>query len=289
MRLDGRGVHLDTAARLVIEPADAGAGVTFVVGRDEIPAHWSRVDAARLRMRLSHGVAAVSTTEHLLAALAGLGVDNARIHVTGGEIPAMDGSARSFVEAIDAVGLRTLPEPRRQWRVVAPVRVGGSAGWAELRPADAGLSLDVEIVFPAPIGRQRCALTLSTAVFRRELAAARTFGFLHEAERLWREGFARGASLDNTLVLDRGRLINPMGLRFPDEYVRHKMLDVVGDLALAGAPLIGAFRSVCGGHALNLALLRAAFAAEALVLETASPGKSVDMATRAGGPLPASP
>lgn len=282
-------MHTDQPARLVIEPGDAGTGVTFVAGRHEIPAHWSRVDATRLRTRLSQGGVAISTTEHLLAALAGLGVDNARVHVTGDEIPAMDGSARAFVEAIDAVGLRTLPEPRRQWRVVAPVRVRDGAGWAELRPAAAGLDLDCEIAFPAPIGRQRLRLSLSPGVFRRELAAARTFGFLRDAERLWREGLARGASLDNTLVLDRERLINPAGLRFPDEFVRHKMLDVVGDLALVGGPVIGIFRSYLGGHALNMALVRAAFAEGALVSETAPAHKSFDSCRRVATPPPASP
>ena len=270
-------------------PADAEAGLVFVTTQGEIPARWSHVDAVRLRMRLSRGAASVSTTEHLLAALAGLGVDNARIHVTGGEIPAMDGSARNFVEAIDAVGLRKMPEVRRRWRVVAPVRVSDGAGWAELRPAAAGFSLDVEIDFPAPIGRQRRALTLSPGVFRRELAPARTFGFLRDAEHLWREGLARGASLDNTLVLDDGRLINPMGLRFVDECVRHKMLDVVGDLALAGAPLIGAFRSSRGGHALNLALLRAAFAGRALVPEASAPARPDGVARRCAALPPASP
>lgn len=240
-------------------------------------------------MRLSRGAASVSTTEHLLAALAGLGVDNARIHVTGGEIPAMDGSGRNFVEAIDSVGLRRMAETRWRWRVVAPVRVCDGAAWAELRPAAAGFSLDVEIDFPAPVGRQRRAVTLSPGVFRRELAAARSFGFLRDAERLWREGLALGASLENTLVLDDGRLINPMGLRFADECVRHKMLDVVGDLALAGAPLIGAFRSSRGGHALNLALLRAAFAARALVPEAIASAVPTKITRRCVALSPASP
>jgi len=240
-------------------------------------------------MRLSRGAASVSTTEHLLAALAGLGVDHARIYVTGGEIPAMDGSGRNFVEAIDSVGLRRMAETRWRWRVVAPVRVCEGAAWAELRPAAAGFSLDVEIDFPAPVGRQRRAVTLSPGVFRRELAAARSFGFLRDAERLWQEGLALGASLENTLVLDDGRLINPMGLRFADECVRHKMLDVVGDLALAGAPLIGAFRSCRGGHALNLALLRAAFAARALVPEAIASAVPTKITRRCVALSPASP
>jgi UDP-3-O-[3-hydroxymyristoyl] N-acetylglucosamine deacetylase len=139
------------------------------------------------------------------------------------------------------------------------VRVADGASWAELAPAPAGgLHLDVEIAYPgAPIGRMRRRLALTPSRFRTELARARTFGFLAEAERLWRAGLALGASLDNTVVIAEDRVLNPEGLRFPDEFLRHKMLDVVGDLALAGAPIIGAFRSYRGGHRLNLALVEA--------------------------------
>ena len=224
-----------------------------------------------------------------MAALAGLGVDNALALVEGDEAPAMDGSARAFVDVIDEVGLVELSAPRRFLRVTAPVRVEDGAGWAELTPATQGLHLqglhlqglhlDVEIAFPAPIGAQRLTRQLSPAMFRQELAAARTFGFLRDAERLWAEGLALGASLENTLVIDQGAVLNAHGLRYADEFVRHKMLDVVGDLALAGAPLIGAFRSYRGGHALNLKLLTQAFAASALALETPA-GRSGDRAAR---------
>ncbi len=240
-------------------------------------------------MRLVHGSSTLSTIEHLMAALAGLGVDNALALVEGDEAPAMDGSARAFVDVIDEVGLVELSAPRRFLRVTAPVRVEDGAGWAELTPATQGLHLqglhlqglhlDVEIAFPAPIGAQRLTRQLSPAMFRQELAAARTFGFLRDAERLWAEGLALGASLENTLVIDQGAVLNAHGLRYADEFVRHKMLDVVGDLALAGAPLIGAFRSYRGGHALNLKLLTQAFAASALALETPA-GRSGDRAAR---------
>lgn len=266
--LSGVGAHLGRPARVTLLPAAADAGVVFAVGGEEIPARWSSIDSAHLRMRLVGRRTTLSTIEHLMAALAGIGVDNALILVEGDEIPAMDGSSRAFVDAIDDAGLVTLSALRAQYRVCAPVRVEEGAGWAELTPAAQGLLLDVEIAFPAPIGRQRLARRFSPAMFRRELADARTFGFLRDAERLWSAGLALGASTENTIVMDSGAVLNAHGLRHPDECVRHKMLDVVGDLALAGAPIAGAFRAYRGGHGLNLKLLAAAFAAGALKLES---------------------
>lgn len=230
--------------------------------------------------RLADGGASASTVEHLMAALAALRIDNALILLDADEAPAMDGSARDFVAAIDEAGVVPLAAARRALRVVKPVRVSDGASWAELRPAPSGLHLDVEISFPGPIGRQRLALDLTPESFRRELADARSFGFLRDAERLWREGLALGADLDNTLVFDERVALNPEGLRFADECVRHKMLDVVGDLALAGAPIIGAFRSYRGGHALNVALIESAARAGALALEPVSAPKG--QATRPG-------
>lgn len=265
--LAGAGAHSGAPARLRLSPAPASSGIVFVVDGVEIAARWSSVDATHLRMRLRAGGACVSTIEHLLAALAGLGVDNALIELDAPEAPAMDGSAAAFVAAIDEAGVVALAAPRGAWRVTRPVRVAQGAGWAELTPAAAGFSLDVEIAFPGRIGRQRFALALTPESFRRDLAPARTFGFLRDAERLWRDGLALGASLDNTVVVDGDRVLNPHGLRFADEFVRHKALDVVGDLALAGAPLIGAFRSYRGGHGLNHALLAEALAVGALTFE----------------------
>jgi UDP-3-O-[3-hydroxymyristoyl] N-acetylglucosamine deacetylase len=251
-------------------PAAAGSGIVFGVDGVELRADWRGVDATQMRMRLSSGEASVSTVEHLLAALAGLGVDNAFVLVEADEIPAMDGSAQAFAESIDEAGVVALAAPRTSLRVVEPVRVSQGAGWAELAPAAHGLTLDVEIAFERPIGRQRRRLALTPETFRVELARARSFGFLRDAERLWRAGLALGATLENTVVLDGEIVLNPQGLRYADECLRHKMLDVVGDLALAGAPIVGAFRSFRGGHGLNLALLEAAMQAGALVREAAT-------------------
>lgn len=284
MTLSGIGAHLGRPARVALLPAGANDGIVFSVEGEDLPARWSSIDTAHLRMRLIGRRATLSTIEHLMAALAGVGVDNALVLVDGEEIPAMDGSARAFVEAIDEAGIIELAAPRRHFRVCAPVRVEEGAGWAELVPLGqqaSGLDLDVEISFPQPVGGQRLARRLSPVMFRRELADARTFGFIRDAERLWSAGLALGASLENTIVLDEKTVLNVHGLRYADEFVRHKMLDVIGDLALAGAPVIGAFRAYRSGHALNLKLLSAAFASSALRLETeASPIANVSASSR---------
>jgi UDP-3-O-[3-hydroxymyristoyl] N-acetylglucosamine deacetylase len=255
--LQGVGVHGNAMSRVTISPADANSGVIFLRSDGApIEARWSRVSATQWRTRLGRGAAAISTVEHLMAALYGMGVDNAIVETTGAEIPAMDGSARAFVEAIAEAGIVTLAASRRRLRVIEPVRVVDGDAYAELLPARNGLSLEIEIDFPkSPIGRQRRHMSLTRQNFVEELAGARSFGFVEDAERLWREGLALGASLENTIVLTRDRVVNAEGLRFADEFVRHKMLDAIGDLALAGAPIIGAFRSYRCGHRLNHALV----------------------------------
>jgi UDP-3-O-[3-hydroxymyristoyl] N-acetylglucosamine deacetylase len=257
--LDGVGAHSGLASRLLLAPAEAGSGIVFtrLGGVDSLRAEARNVSSTDLCVRLGSGAASISTIEHLMATLRGLRVDNVAIEVDGPEVPAMDGSAAAFVAAIDEAGIVALAAPRRAIVIRAPVRVADGAAWAELSPAPAGgFSMDVEISYAAaPIGRMRRRMRLTPASFRAEIARARTFGFLSDAERLWREGRALGASLDNTIVLSDGRALNPQGLRFADEFVRHKMLDVLGDLALAGAPIVGAFRSYRGGHRLNLALV----------------------------------
>ncbi len=248
---------------MTLVPAEAGTGVVFLRAdcptdaAQLVPAHWSRVTQTQLRTEIGAGVASVSTIEHLMAALAGLGVDNALVELDGPEVPAMDGAAAAFVAAIREAGIARLSEPRKFLKVLQPVRVADGAAWAELAPrAGAGLHLDVEIAFAAgAIGRQRIALALTPESFARDLAPARSFGFVQDAERLWRAGLALGASLENSVVMDGERVLNPEGLRFPDECARHKALDLVGDLALAGAPIQGAVRSYRGGHTLNLALV----------------------------------
>ena len=203
----------------------------------------------------------VSTAEHVLAALLGMGVDNATIEVDGPEVPIMDGSAAPFVAAIDQASIVAQPASRRFIQVLKPVQVAMGDSFGELRPNAAGFRAEVEIDFANPvIGRQSYTLDLSPERFRREISRARTFGLMNDGARLWSAGFARGASFENTVVFDETRLLNAEGLRYSDECARHKVLDVIGDLALAGLPLLGVYRSLRGGHKLNHAVLTALMA-----------------------------
>jgi UDP-3-O-[3-hydroxymyristoyl] N-acetylglucosamine deacetylase len=205
--------------------------------------------------------ASVCTVEHLLAALSGLQIDNVMIEVDGPETPIMDGSAAEFVSAIDQAGVVQQSRLRRHLRILKPVRVEREGGYAEFLPTDRGFRLDVEIDFKSSaIGRQRCAFTIDPATFRRELARARTFGFVGDVRRLWEAGFALGSSLDNSVAIDDDVVLNPEGLRFKDEFVRHKALDAIGDLSLAGAPIVGLYRTYRPGHRLNALALEALFA-----------------------------
>ncbi len=263
--LEGIGVHSGAPARMVLHPAEPGSGVCFLrTGLEDarerlIEARASAVRATELCTVIAEpSGASVSTVEHLLAALSGLCVDNVLIEIDGPEVPILDGSSGLIVEAIDQAGLRLQGMTRRVIRVCKPVRIEMGRAWAELRPARSGFSLDVEIDFPTPlIGRQRFETLLTPEVFRKELARARTFGLMKDVERLWKANFALGASLENTIAIGDDRIINPEGLRWPDEFVRHKTLDAIGDLALAGAPIQGCYRSYCGGHKLNAMVVEA--------------------------------
>ncbi|MBB4199633.1 UDP-3-O-[3-hydroxymyristoyl] N-acetylglucosamine deacetylase [Rhodoblastus sphagnicola] len=269
----GIGVHSGKPVRLVLNPAEAGTGLVFQRtglangASRRIEARHSKVTMTDLCTVIGEdGKNLVATIEHLVAALRGLNIDNCLIEVDGPETPIMDGSAAAFVEAIDRAGVSHLDAPRRFIKILKTVRIEHGRGYSELRPADRNarpdsFRLDVEIDFDnAAIGRQRKILDLDPLAFRRELARARTFGFLSDVEKLTKMGFALGASLENSVGIDGDRILNPEGLRFSDEFVRHKMLDAVGDLALAGAPLIGAYQSYCGGHKMNVAVLDALFA-----------------------------
>ena len=266
--LTGAGVHSNAPVRLVLHPAEANNGVTFLRtglpgGRERIiDALWSNVSMTELCTVIGDpSDASVSTVEHLLAALSALDVDNVMVEIDGPEVPIMDGSSADFVAAIRKVGVEELAAPRRYLKILKPVRVEHGRAFSELRPSDNGFRLEVEIDFAAGmIGRQKKIIDLDGRVFERDLARARTFGFLRDVERLWKAGFALGASLENTVALDEERVLNPEGLRWPDEFVRHKTLDAVGDLALAGSPIIGTYRSFCGGHKMNVAVLAALFA-----------------------------
>jgi UDP-3-O-[3-hydroxymyristoyl] N-acetylglucosamine deacetylase len=203
----------------------------------------------------------VSTAEHVLAALRGMGVDNAMIEVDGPEVPIMDGSAAALVAAIDQAGISTQSAPRRFIHVLKPVQVAMGDSFGELRPHAAGFRAEVEIDFTNPmIGRQNYMLDLSPERFRREISRSRTFGFMSDVARLCSAGFALGSSFENTVVFDETRLLNTEGLRYVDECARHKVLDMIGDMALSGLPLLGAYRSVRGGHKLNHAVLTALMA-----------------------------
>jgi UDP-3-O-[3-hydroxymyristoyl] N-acetylglucosamine deacetylase len=202
----------------------------------------------------------VSTVEHLLSALRGLSIDNCYIEIDSREVPIMDGSAAAFVDAVERAGVRELSAPRKFIKVLKPVAVVEGDSLGELTP-HSSFHLDVEIDFASSvIGRQRMSLDLNPGAYRNEVARARTFGFMSDVERLWKSGLALGATLDNTVAIGDDRVMNPEGLRFPQEFVRHKLLDAVGDLTLAGLPLLGAFRSVRGGHRLNVMVLQALFA-----------------------------
>lgn len=265
--LTGIGVHSGSEVTLTLHPAEAGTGIVFLCGPDgerEVPADYRHVSATALCTAVGAGGASVATIEHLMAALRGLGVDNVAIEVEGDEVPIVDGSSAPIVEAIEQAGILRQAAPRRYIKVEKPVFLQIGESTAEFTPHD-GLRLDIEIDFASElIGRQRFVADVTPAVFRKDLARARTFGFLSEVEALWQRGFARGASLENTVVIGEDRIVNPEGLRYTDEFVRHKALDAMGDLALAGAPILGCYRSYRGGHKLNFK------AVEALLSDTSA-------------------
>jgi len=247
-------------------PADGDTGLRFLISNGdadgiEIAADHQWVTGVTLCTMLGDGNgASVATVEHVLAALRGLGVDNALIEIDSAEVPIMDGSAAPFVEAIDEVGLAELDTPRRFLKVLKPICVEDGGAVGELTPHN-GFRLDIEIDFETKlIGTQKIEMDVNPGSFRREIARARTFGFMNDVERLWAAGLALGASLENTVAIGDDRIINREGLRYADEFVRHKALDAVGDLALAGAPILGSFRSRRGGHRLNALVLKTLFA-----------------------------
>ncbi|MDQ0348423.1 UDP-3-O-acyl-N-acetylglucosamine deacetylase [Ancylobacter vacuolatus] len=259
--LSGVGVHSGKMAQMHLSPAEADSGIVFFRKdtNQSVRACRGAVRGSDLAtvLRDSSGPA-VSTVEHLLACFAGLGVDNARVEIDGPEVPILDGSAGDFVAAVDEAGIVETGHARRYLRVLKPIRVETETGFGELMPYDMGFRLEVEIDFDhAAIGRQRFAATMSPEVFRKELAAARTFGFVSDVERLWQAGYALGASLDNTICLGDEGVINTTGLRYADEFVRHKALDAIGDLAIGGLPLLARYRSYRGGHKLNFAVVDA--------------------------------
>jgi UDP-3-O-[3-hydroxymyristoyl] N-acetylglucosamine deacetylase len=263
--LNGIGVHSGKPVSLILHPAAANSGYNFYLNSGEtwahIPGDFRAVTNVQLCTVVGDGKgASIGTVEHLLAALRGLGVDNVDIEVDCNEVPVMDGSAEPFVDAIDEAGIRELSEPRRYIRVLKPIEVTDEGGMSAVFTPYDGFKIDIEIDFDTSlIGRQRLVLDVTPYSFRRELSRARTFGFMRDVKKLWACGRALGASLENTVALGDDNVMNPEGLRYENEFVRHKALDAVGDLALAGAPLLGHFRSVRGGHKLNSSMLHALY------------------------------
>ncbi len=263
--LSGIGVHSGSQVSITFQPADAGTGIVFSRAladgsTAEYRAVSSQVGNTDLCTVLGTNMArSVATIEHVMAAIYALGLDNLVVEVEGAEMPIMDGSSFPFIEAIEQVGTVNLGVKRRYIRVIKPVRIDAGASWSEFRPYD-GTRFEVEIDFDSPlIGRQSWKGDLTAAVFRDELSRARTFGFMRDVERLWAAGYALGSSLENSVVIgDDDTVVNVEGLRYAkDEFVRHKTLDAVGDLALAGAQFIGCYRSYRGGHKMNANALKA--------------------------------
>jgi UDP-3-O-[3-hydroxymyristoyl] N-acetylglucosamine deacetylase len=259
----GVGVHTGAYTRVSVRPASVDSGIVFV--RTDVTDSDNRVLATpdtvcKTQLGTVIGNAAgvtVATIEHLMAALVMLGVDNAVVELDGPEMPIMDGSSLPFIRVLDRAGLRMQDAPRRYIEILEPVEVIDGDKRAALRPAD-GFEVFFEICFPTPvIGTQAIDMAMHEQAFRAELADCRTFGFLQEVEALRSMGLARGGNLENVVVIDGDRVLNPEGLRRPDEFVRHKALDAIGDLYVLGAPLLGRFEGELAGHAMNNLLVRA--------------------------------
>ncbi len=274
----GVGLHSGTPARIEVQPAPANFGVQFQridlgVDAGMIPARWDHVEQTALCTRLvGPSGQTVSTIEHIMAALAGCGVHNAKILIDGPEVPIMDGSAAPFVGEILRTGLRTQQVALKVIRVLAPVRVETQSGWAALAPS-ATPEMTFHIDFAdAAIGQQNRAMSLSNGAFVRELCDARTFCRSADVDAMRAQGLALGGSLENAVVVDGDQILSPGGLRHRDEAVRHKMLDALGDLALAGAPILGRYDGFKSGHSMTNELLRRLFATPgAWAIETATP------------------
>ena len=255
----GIGLHSGQQVQVTLYPATANQGLRFVradlPGRPQIRAHYSRVVDTTRATSLGENGATLATVEHLLAALGGLGVDDALIEVDGPELPIMDGSAAPFAQVISRAGLRNLAWPRAYLLVRETVELRQVEQWIRVRPGVPRITYTIDFDHPL-IHQQRFSVPLRSKSFLSEIAPARTFGFLKEVQRLHSRGLAQGGSLDNAVVLDDGAVVNPEGLRFPEECVRHKILDAVGDLALLGLPLLGHLEVGMGSHELHHSFLQ---------------------------------
>ncbi len=264
--LKGVGLHSGKDINLSLIPAEENTGIIFVrtdvTGKDNtVPALWNNVVDTQLCTVIGNkdGVT-IGTIEHLMSALRGLNIDNIRIELDGAEVPVMDGSADPFVKLIQQAGIERQAAPRRMIRILKDVTVEKDGKRVTLSPADIA-SFGGEIEFDHPeIGRQHYETQLLNGNFVHDIANCRTFGFLHEVEWMRSQGLALGGSLENAIVLDKHSVMNPDGLRREDEFIRHKLLDAIGDLYLAGLPIMGAYNSSRAGHEMNNLILRALFA-----------------------------
>jgi UDP-3-O-[3-hydroxymyristoyl] N-acetylglucosamine deacetylase len=263
VRAAGVGLHTGQKVRMALRPAPADTGVVFrrvdLAPAVDIPARADLVGETRLASCLVHQGAKVHTVEHLMSALGGLGVDNIYVDLDAAELPIMDGSAAPFALLIQQAGIKEQAAPKRFLRVTRRVEVRDGDKWACLEPY-AGYRLSFSIDFKHPVidrSTQSVIVDFAETSYLKEIARARTFGFMHEVEDLRESGLALGGGLDNAVVLDEYRVLNADGLRFADEFIRHKLLDAIGDLYLLGKPLLGAFSAHKSGHALNNRLLRA--------------------------------
>jgi len=284
IRATGIGLHTGKKVLMTLRPAAPDSGIVFrrtdLPESADIPAHAENVGETTLGTTLVRGDAKVSTVEHLLSALAGLGIDNAVVEVSAPEVPIMDGSAGPFVFLLQSAGLEEQRVPKRFVRIKRRVRVEDGDKWAEFVPFD-GFKVNFEIEFNHPVFKrrsQRASMDFSTTSFLKEVSRARTFGFMRDLEMLRARNLALGGNLENAIVLDDFRILNEDGLRYEDEFVKHKILDAIGDLYLLGHSLIGEFSGHKSGHALNNRLLRA-------LLADASASEAVSFETEAEAPI----
>jgi UDP-3-O-[3-hydroxymyristoyl] N-acetylglucosamine deacetylase len=264
----GVGLHSGQKVQMTLHPAPVNTGIVFrridLSPVREIPARADWVEETDLSTGLGTGEARVTTVEHLLSALCGLGIDNAYVDLDGAEVPIMDGSAGPFVYLLQTAGICEQSSPKRFIRILEPVTVAEGDKTASLRPYD-GFRITFGIDFDHPVFREqsgRTTVDISSEAFVREISRARTFGFVHEFEYMRSRGLARGGSVDNAIVIDDYRILNEEGLRYDDEFVKHKILDALGDLYLVGHQILGEYEGIKSGHALNNQLVRALMSRE---------------------------
>jgi UDP-3-O-[3-hydroxymyristoyl] N-acetylglucosamine deacetylase len=271
VRCSGIGLHSGKKVELALHPAPEDTGILFSiqngVGSTFLTPNPEMVVTTALATTLGNGSESVSTVEHILAAILGMRVDNVRIEVIGGELPIMDGSAGPFVYLLKQAGLRRQAKDRRVLKIKKPIVFERDGKGIKVSPHD-GFAIDYTIDFNHPlIGRQQLALEIDPDTFAQHVAKARTFGFLREVEYLKANGLANGGSLDNAVVLDDYGVVNSEGLRYEDEFVRHKLLDFIGDVAVIGMPVMGRFEVFASGHQLNNQFLRYLYANRDIYLE----------------------